>query len=486
MNYVGSISILDRGDAPAQAVIDRNARSMAQRVADDTKDELEKVMTRVETIYSSFEDSEQAYNTSNMEYIQDIAELEEIMKDQVKKKKYQQQVTIFIVGFSDVSGQKFRLLQQVNEFFTENSNNIEGEDWFPSSPDLDLEEVGDKIEDSLQVARVLSHRLGDLNKEMVDFMANYAEKRASNKGKKKMEKALLQAKEDMQALAEKLQAVQADLMEKDDKLQTNFKQLEAKNLEVQKFRTAAELAKKALQETKELQEAVAERDLKILDQRQQLTRMEVDLAQSNHLKERSQTKLSSVSEETQQRVNILQKEVDEQKTMADNLKRDLSQFHDEQLAALREVHQQDMEDLKKQHAEQIKALSGVSMGTQLVQYMDLRLTIDNNPPPYGQPLTSYQGVSDTQSEVGRQFDLESEDATSRQSSKQESRPSTKGRAPGLKKGGSKSGGKEGKGSKPSTSGSSVVSEDLYLDDLDDLEPSPGEGNWVADWPACIL
>lgn len=50
MNYVGSISILDRGDAPAQAVIDRNARSLAQRIADETKDELEKVMTRVETV----------------------------------------------------------------------------------------------------------------------------------------------------------------------------------------------------------------------------------------------------------------------------------------------------------------------------------------------------------------------------------------------------------------------------------------------------
>lgn len=50
MNYIGSISILDRGDAPAQAVIDRNARSLAQRIADETKDELEKVMTRVETV----------------------------------------------------------------------------------------------------------------------------------------------------------------------------------------------------------------------------------------------------------------------------------------------------------------------------------------------------------------------------------------------------------------------------------------------------
>lgn len=50
MNYVGSISILDRGDGPAQAIIDKNKRSVAQRLADETKDELEKVMHRVEDV----------------------------------------------------------------------------------------------------------------------------------------------------------------------------------------------------------------------------------------------------------------------------------------------------------------------------------------------------------------------------------------------------------------------------------------------------
>ncbi len=50
MNYVGSLSILDRGDAPAQAVIDRNARSLAQRVADETKEELARVLQRVDHV----------------------------------------------------------------------------------------------------------------------------------------------------------------------------------------------------------------------------------------------------------------------------------------------------------------------------------------------------------------------------------------------------------------------------------------------------
>lgn len=50
MNYVGNISILDRGDAPAQAVLDRNARTLAKRVADETKEDLAKVMQRVDHV----------------------------------------------------------------------------------------------------------------------------------------------------------------------------------------------------------------------------------------------------------------------------------------------------------------------------------------------------------------------------------------------------------------------------------------------------
>ena len=67
------------------------------------------------------------------------------------------------------------------QFFTENSKKIDEEDWFPTTPDMDLDEVGEKIDNSIQVARDLSKKLGDLNKEMLEYMANYAEKKASNK-----------------------------------------------------------------------------------------------------------------------------------------------------------------------------------------------------------------------------------------------------------------------------------------------------------------
>ena len=48
-----------------------------------------------------------------------------------------------------------------------------------------------------------------------------------------------------------------------------------------------------------LQKEISARDAKILAQRQQLSRLEVELAQSNHLKERTETKFSQSDGERQ-------------------------------------------------------------------------------------------------------------------------------------------------------------------------------------------
>ncbi|RUS69913.1 hypothetical protein EGW08_022325, partial [Elysia chlorotica] len=277
MNYIGSISILDRGDAPAQAVIDRNARSLAQRMSDETKDELQKVMSRVHN-----------------------AELEEILKDEIKKRQYQQQVTVFIVGYSDVCHQKLRLLQQVNEFFMENTKLIDEEDWFPTTPDMDLEEISNSVEDSLAHAHALTNRLGELNREMVDYVAALAEKKASSKGKKKIEKALNLAKEEVSGLSEKLLTLQKDLEEKEEKVQNLFKQLDVKTMEASKFKTAAELGK--------------------------------------------------------QKIILLQKELDDEKKAHEETKAELTRLLDDQVQALHASHRVEVDSLTKQHGEETKTL----------------------------------------------------------------------------------------------------------------------------------
>ncbi|KAL4216433.1 hypothetical protein ACF0H5_024158 [Mactra antiquata] len=256
MNYVGSISIIDRGDAPAKAVIDKNTRSLAQRVADETKEELDKVMDRVDNIYVSYEMATQTMfdnprGSPNVEYVEDIKELEDLLTDTVKKKKYQQQVTVFVVGFQDVCSQKMQLLQQVNQFFLENSK-LDEEEVTEEKPEVDLEEAANKVNESLNTAEELAKRLGDLNQDIIEWLVNYANTKASNKvggmvqyekGKKRLEKSLEAAKNDVSDLSEKLLKLQTELEEKEEKFQQMGKQLDAKTQEVVRYKTAAEVAK---------------------------------------------------------------------------------------------------------------------------------------------------------------------------------------------------------------------------------------------------
>ncbi|OWF40736.1 hypothetical protein KP79_PYT23239 [Mizuhopecten yessoensis] len=280
MNYVGSISILDRGHAPAQAIIDKNARSLAQRVADETREELEKVMNRVDNIYESYETSTQALMTqSTMEYVEDIAELEALIKDQLKKKKYQQQVTIFIVGYENVCGQKLRLLQQVNEFFMDNSKSYEEEDWYPKTPDIDVDDCSNKIEESLATAKELTEKISTINSDMVEWLTTYAINKASTKSKKKLESALTKAKDDVKAITDQLKSALLANDEKDELIQTYLKQLEGKTLEAQKFKAAAEVAKIKLEE---LQSVVEKHKLELHESRRELLALHQDQITALH------------------------------------------------------------------------------------------------------------------------------------------------------------------------------------------------------------
>ncbi|XP_052692638.1 uncharacterized protein LOC128170920 isoform X6 [Crassostrea angulata] len=366
MNYVGSISILDRGDGPAQAIIDKNKRSVAQRLADETKDELEKVMHRVEDIYVSYEQSTQDMfltHGANVEYIEDIKELEEILTDELKKKKYEQKVTVFIVGFENMSNQRLRLIQQVNEFFMDATKPAEEEPLFSPSPDINIEEIGHSIEETLDSADRLTDRLGELNSQMVDWLTNFAINKASTKGKKKMEKALDKAKDDLSGLSEKLLKLQSEMEVKEEKVQQLLKQLEIKTSDTQKYRTAAEAAKKSIQEFEETtlrnKEAMQKKDKEIRELNSKLSMLELEVGQSDYVSkmssERNQEKNGELKpEDLKKKLAELQDLVDNSKASFFEAQRDWQKLHDQQVTALSNAHKEEMAELKAGFEEELK------------------------------------------------------------------------------------------------------------------------------------
>lgn len=48
-------------------------------------------------------------------------------------------------------------------------------------PEIDLEEAANKVNESLSTAEELSKRLGDLNQDIIEWLVNYANTKASNK-----------------------------------------------------------------------------------------------------------------------------------------------------------------------------------------------------------------------------------------------------------------------------------------------------------------
>ncbi|XP_052240245.1 myosin-11-like [Dreissena polymorpha] len=372
MNYVGSISIIDRGDAPAKAIIDKNVRSMAQRVADETKEELNKVMDRVDKIYVSYEMATQTVfdnprGSPNVEYIEDIKELEEILSDTVKKKKYQQQVTVFVVGFQNVSAQKMQLLQQVNQFFLDNSKG-EDEEVVEERLQIDLDEASKQVHESLNTAEELTKRLSDLNQDIIEWLVNYANTKASNKGKKRLEKNLEAAKQDITDLSEKLLKLQTELEEKDEKFQLMSKQLDVKTQEAVRYKTAADVAKKSASDneahTTMLHEEIKSRDEKIVELRKKISRMEINLTESqfdtqlvSKRLDNTQAQTKKIHDQEKEKLAKLQEEVENKKIALSEAERVMDKLHKEQLTNLTLTHKQEIEELKNEHQEQLVKLT---------------------------------------------------------------------------------------------------------------------------------
>ncbi|XP_074660245.1 uncharacterized protein LOC141912760 isoform X2 [Tubulanus polymorphus] len=357
LKYTADIDILDRGDAPAKAVIVKNERNLAQRAADETREELHKVMKRVDHIYGTFELQTQlgGVTRGNMEYISDIGQLEDIIKDNVKKKKYQQQVTIFIVGYENICTKKLQLLQQINEFFMENGNKLEDDDTaYTTSPDVDMDDVSNAIEESIEYTEILIHRVGQINKDIVECLANYAQNKAGSKGRRKLEKALQQTKDELASLSERLMTAQTEVDQKEEKIQQMFKQLDMKNMECQRYKSAAEAAKKGVEDSVQ---ARNQKEDKIRTLQRTIDEIQFDNVQAAQEREQNISKLLKEKQETQNAIVELENQAVFQTMQTEHQRRDLVLMHEHQVDQLKSEHKKVVTEVKDSYQKEILQLN---------------------------------------------------------------------------------------------------------------------------------
>ncbi|CAF2637227.1 unnamed protein product [Rotaria sp. Silwood2] len=219
---------------PGREVIEKNTRNRLQRTANQTKEELDIVLKRVDDTLNNYESSVKSSliqhgmthdDASNIEHVADIKELENLLNDSLAKKRYQQRLMIFIVGQTEQLDEKTKLLQQIGQFFNEQKQNFSSKEFNISD---EINETQNEIDQTLKSfdakdcyvhVRELGTRLNELNEEIIEYLIQNAAAKQQTKGKKKSAQATKETKEQLTNLQTKLDTANTEVINRDEKIQ---------------------------------------------------------------------------------------------------------------------------------------------------------------------------------------------------------------------------------------------------------------------------
>ncbi|XP_050824845.1 uncharacterized protein LOC127058642 isoform X2 [Gopherus flavomarginatus] len=237
---------------PAPAVIQATMYSKAVRQAEETREELEKIRARIDHVIQAYEHSEQVSSAPQAatEIVEDVEQLVAVLGDPVKKRRYQQQVTVFIVGYQESCGQRSSLLSQLQEFFSCSAELGLGEEShsLPDDFPVHMGDVAGMVTAALSSAEAAMSRLVDLNKDIVSYVTSaLATPSPKRSHRKQVEKAVDKAKEEVVQIKRRLLQAQADLEIKERQLKDLQQLSEMRAKESRLFRAQLESTQRHLQ-----------------------------------------------------------------------------------------------------------------------------------------------------------------------------------------------------------------------------------------------
>ncbi|CAF5115421.1 unnamed protein product [Rotaria magnacalcarata] len=170
---------------PGGEIVERNLKDRQQRIADHTKEELDRVLKRVDNTLYNYEYAVQSSllqhgmtrdELNSIEHVADVRELEYLLNDSLAKQRYKQRLMIFIVGQTEQADEKAKLLQQLSQFFVEQRQNFSAAEFNEID---DSGETHDEIETTLKSfdvkdcylhVKALGNRINELNEEIIQFL----------------------------------------------------------------------------------------------------------------------------------------------------------------------------------------------------------------------------------------------------------------------------------------------------------------------------
>ena len=256
-----SSSFLD----PAEQALLAASESKVRRKKEETRMELEKIQERIDYTLTEYRGTGQAAEEEakdvkdiDLHAVKSPEELYKLLSDVRLRTKYQQQVMSLLVGYEEALEDRERLLQSIHEFFQEtqagNTTQLLEE---VAAEEIDLDQATAGLENALKTAQSAGERLLEIKKDMGQLFSIVQAFPDTKKGRKKMEKALLKAQEEVEVLQSQLQGVQGELEGSKEKSGRLQKQLDSKNSECERLRKTATQVEQLQKTNAGLQEEVS-------------------------------------------------------------------------------------------------------------------------------------------------------------------------------------------------------------------------------------
>ena len=337
-----------------QALLEE-AESKRRRKQEETKAALDKIRARIsETLHGYHDERDDSISgypprrDSNVEIcfenITDPMKLYSLLADVRVRTKYEKQLTVVIVQIEDKQQEKEKLLNSLDEFFQE-TKATDLNEFVSEMDDIDLDEATAGLEDALTTATHAATRLLAIEKQISQLLSIAAAYPDTKKGRKKLEKALVKAQEEVQKMSSSLGDVKTELEQSKVKCGEMQATLDTKTTECGKLR-------KEVQQTKKLQfnNDKVKAELAMVSAALQKTEEEV---------KQLQKKPSSTTEVCGERIKELELALQEAQASCKSIKNDKEELNtrlQQEIQEERTRYEAEMAEMKANHEEQLRSL----------------------------------------------------------------------------------------------------------------------------------
>ena len=345
-----SVPVLD----PAQKVLLLTEEAKKRRKQEETQLQLNKIHDRIEYTLKEYEAHPNAASIEGevkFELLEDPVQLYGLLSDTRLRAKYQQHLTVFIVGFEEKCENREKVLQSLQDFFTEtqagNTQQVLAE---ISADEVNLDEATVGLNSAMETAQNAASKLLKIKQEMGQPFAIFSTYPDTKKGRKKIEKALLKAQEEVETLSTTLQTVHRDQEQSKEKCSQLQKQIEAKSAECTKLKQTGDHLKK-LQMTNDSLKA------ELATIQSALMKAQEDLASAKRVPSETIVKESVKVDEGKIReleAQLVREREDHQRLIAERT--EMEADFQSKLKALQMEHDGEVQEMRGRFEEQLKSV----------------------------------------------------------------------------------------------------------------------------------